>query len=771
MRRREWVWACVFYSLLACFWFFPLLRGDQIGQSYTNFSYVPFYASLPSERLPPRSMAQDAALTFYPWARVARAQLRDGSLPLWNRYEYGGTTLVGNFQSALFSPLNWPLLVIPLGFAFGVVALLKLFVAGLGAYALARGLDSGREGAFLAGIVYMLSAPLIAWVQWPNAAVFALFPWVLLGIWRVYRDVSPQAVAGLGLGVGLTVLAGHPESALLSLSAAAVFAATLAARSGRWLRVSALCVGGAVLGAAISAAATMPFLEALAASVTRSGFFHVTELPLERGLAFAMPQLFGDGELGPGEAQGLYGMAYLNEDIAIWFGLPALVLACTAARAWRRPAVLALAAVGMVALAAMFGIPPVSWLIEHVKPWSTTTLGARIGFVIALVGAVGAGLGFGDLAKRPLSLRGAIAVVAGVTVVFGAGYLLANGSGTLEAPPDVKRDAIRAGLLTLAGSGVLLLAVGRLPRAPVAVATAVLMMLSLGSLRDFNVFLPPKVAYPPEPPALKALNGQSGRVGVIPTGKTPKVPPPNVLSSYGLSTLEGYDFPLSRRWSYFQSLVLGFRSLRPEYAHATEMPTEQSLTGMRMFNTRFYLAAPGSKSPYDGFDVYYDGPDATIFHDRLALPRAFVVNSVREVPESQTIDEMLGGDIDFRREAIVPEGSGIEGATNRSARTARAVQVSGDRVRVTLGQGGSGWLVLADAYAPNWKAKVDDENVEVRPTNYAAMGVPVPRSARVVEFYLDRTSLWVGVAITVLALCVTIALAAWSKVAPLVSRR
>ena len=77
---------------------------------------------------------------------------------------------------------------------------------------------------------------------------------------------------------------------------------------------------------------------------------------------------------------------------------------------------------------------------------------------------------------------------------------------------------------------------------------------------------------------------------------------------------------------------------------------------MRMFNTRFYLAAPGTKPPFDGFDVYYDGPDATNFQDRLALPRAFVVNSVREVPESQTIDEMLGGDIDFRSEAIVPEG-------------------------------------------------------------------------------------------------------------------
>jgi hypothetical protein len=759
------VQACLFYLLLACFWFFPLLRGDQIGQSYNNFAYVPYHASSPPERLPARSMAPDAALAFYPWARVARAQLRDGDLPLWNPYEYGGTPLLGNFQSALASPLNWPLLVLPLGLAFGVVALLKLVVAALGAYALARALDSGREGAFLAGIVYMLCAPLIAWVQWPETAAFALFPWVLLTIWHVYRDVSPRSVAGLGLAVGLTVLAGHPESALLSLSAAAVFAVTLSARSGRWLKVSGACVGGALLGGAISAVATLPFLEALAASVTRSGFFHVTELPLERGLAFAMPQLFGDGELGVGETQGLYGMAYLNEDIAIWFGLPALVFACAAARLWKRPGVLALSAVAVFALAAMFGIPPVSWPFEHVKPWSTTTLGARVGFVVALAGAVAAGLGFGDLAKRPISIRGAIAVVAGIAVIFGVGYLLANRSGALEAPADVKSHAIRTGLVTLAGCGVLLFAVGRLPRTLVAIVAAVAVALSLGSLRDFNVFLPPDIAYPAEPAALKALHGEDGRVGVLPTGQLPKPPPPNLLSAYGLPTLEGYDFPLSRRWSYFQSQVLGFRSLRPEYAHATEMPTEQNLTGMRMFNTRFYLAAPGSEPPFDGFDVYYDGRDATIFRDRLALPRAYVVNSVIEVPEDDTINEILDGDIDFRREAIVPEGSGIEGSSDQPLRAARAVQVSGDHVRVTLGKGGSGWLVLADAYAPNWKAKVDDEDVEVRPTNYAAMGVPVGSSARVVQFYLDRTSFWVGAAITFIALCLTLVLAAWSDIA------
>ena len=742
--------------VLACLWFFPVLTGDQLGQSYTNFAYVPYYASLP-ESLPSRAVAPDAALTFHPWARVAKEQLRDGELPLWNPYVYGGTTFVGNFQSALFFPFTWVLFLLPLGYAWGVVALLKLVVAGLGGYALARELGCTRRGGLLAGTVYMLSAPVIAWMQWPVSSVAVLLPWLLLATSRVHRHESPAAVSGLALVTGLTILAGHPESALLSFSAATVFLAGLLAFSERRLRTLLLCAGGFALGLALSSVATVPFLEALAASVTQTGFFHVTELPVSRGLAFALPQLFGDGE------PTLYGVRYFNEDIAIYFGLPALVLSVAAAKAWLEPRALALGAVGLLALAAMFGVPPISWVFEHVKPWSTTTLGARVGFVSALVGALGAGLGFSALSKRPVSIRAAVAVVAAVTFVFGFGYLLAQHREVLAAPGDVRRDALLTGFLALLACGGLLLAVGRLPQwAAFALATGAV-LLSLNGLRDFNAFLPPDVAYPAEPAALQALRGKSGRVGVIPTTAHPTLVPPNVLSTYGLSTAEGYDFPLSRRWSFFQSEMLGFRSLRPEYAHATEPPTRQNLAALRQFNTRYYIAAPGAAAPFDEFDVFYSGPDATVFRDNRALPRAFVVDSVLPTPEAETLEALRRSDFDAHREAVVPEDARIPGAAGRTPRSTQVEQISGDHVRVSLGPGGGGWLVLADAYAPTWKAKVDGDDVDVEPTNYAAMGVPVPRSARTVDFYLDRTSFWVGAAISGVALILIVLLAAWSR--------
>ncbi len=93
-----------------------------------------------------------------------------------------------------------------------------------------------------------------------------------------------------------------------------------------------------------------------------------------------MPGLLGDGE------PDLYGRWPFG-----YFGLPALILALVAlSRYWHKPAARAIAAMAGVTLLAMYRVPPVSWLLEHVPPWSNVYWGPeRIYFVIALAGAVG----------------------------------------------------------------------------------------------------------------------------------------------------------------------------------------------------------------------------------------------------------------------------------------------------------------------------------------------------------------------------------------------
>ena len=284
--RHEHLAATAVLGLIACLWFWPLFKGDQLGQSFVLHQFAPWSGQVAPESLPQRAPLVDAAIAFHPWAVVAREQILSGQLPLWNPFEWGGTTLVGNMQSALFFPLSWLLVLLPFGYGWGVLAVAKVLVAGLGTYALSRALNAGRGGALVAGTIYMLSGPLMLWLQYPLGSVFALFPWLLLATTRLSRDVTPGSIAGVGVAVALTVLAGHPESALIAVSAVAAYLIALIAfdrrpppRTRRSLRVAAGWIAGGLLGAAIAAVALIPFIEALGPSVTwneRGGWFRET---------------------------------------------------------------------------------------------------------------------------------------------------------------------------------------------------------------------------------------------------------------------------------------------------------------------------------------------------------------------------------------------------------------------------------------------------------------------------------------------------------------
>lgn len=765
-RRREYVTATAALLVIACLWFWPLLAGRQLTQSYELFSRAPWLGSGQLREPPARGIFPDAERAFHPWTEVMRDQLRHGHLPLWNPYEYGGTTLIGNVQSALFFPLTWALLALPFGYGWGLVAVAKVLLAGLGAYALSRELRTSRGGALLAGTVYMLSGPMMAWLQWPLATVYAVFPWLLLATVRVGRGGGPRAATGVALAVALTIFAGHPESALIALSAAGSFVIALVALErglrGRRAHVLGWWALGALLGVVAASVVVVPFAEALQASVT--GDYHGErlhlKLPVSRSLAYVMPDLFGNGE------PHVYGASYF-QSVAAYFGLPALVLALVGLIRHRRaPAALALAVMAVLAAMAAYGIPPVTWVVQAVPPWSKTLFAERADFVIALAGAVGAGAGLTTLSRRPLGARQIAWLVGGSAVLIALGLGLSEWRHVLATPASAEWRAAwisAAGLVAAAG---LLALVGRVrPRLAVGLALAVA-ILSLIQFQNLNVWLPPGDAYPPRPPAVDVLRSQpeSFRVGVLRAPDAAEVMPPNTLALYGLEGVEGYDFPLSRDWSNFQTFALNFPGLMPESTIARAPPLPAALQAMRMVNVRYYLAGPDARRPYRSFETVYRGPGATVFRDPGAMPRAWVVARTRALPQIEALAELARGTLNPRREALVPPGTPAPPAkADDGFRPERVEAVAPDHVRVHLSPGSAGWLVLANAYSPTWKAEVDGEDAELRQTNFATMGVPVSHSARVVDFRLDRTGFWVGAALSVTSLLAIAGLALFGR--------
>src|SRR5579859_2481553 len=67
----------------------------------------------------------------YPWRWLAVSFEKSGEFPLWNPYNFAGTPLLANFQTAAFYPLNILLFIFPFSFGWSMLILLEQLLAGI----------------------------------------------------------------------------------------------------------------------------------------------------------------------------------------------------------------------------------------------------------------------------------------------------------------------------------------------------------------------------------------------------------------------------------------------------------------------------------------------------------------------------------------------------------------------------------------------------------------------------------------------------------------
>ena len=101
--------------------------------------------------------------------------------------------------------------MLPFWDSLAVMAALKLFVAALGAFLLARAFGMRFAGAFLCGLVFGFSLWSVTWVSWTTMSVWALLPWLCLLAELCVRRPGPLPFAGLATATGLQFLGGHPS--------------------------------------------------------------------------------------------------------------------------------------------------------------------------------------------------------------------------------------------------------------------------------------------------------------------------------------------------------------------------------------------------------------------------------------------------------------------------------------------------------------------------------------------------------------------------------
>jgi hypothetical protein len=665
----------------------------------------------------------DQADSFYPWQVFINRTLRDGDLPLWNPYSFGGTPFLSNGQNGVFYPPRFALsLVASPARVHDALVLTHVVAAALVMWLLLLYAGAGQAGAIVGGLAWALNSFMLAWVALEHITAVAVWlPLAVLLVDVAVRRRSWAAAIGLGGVLALLYLGGNALFVEACFVVVGVYGAALLARqlwSGRRGDWRTRAVDGArfatpwLVAAGLGAVAILPNLQLVSESardpLTYAELLQF-ELPRDKLRHFFEPP-------SPFEIDLYHANLFLGTPLALAVLVGAL----------RRRSRLATFARVLAVAALLFAVG---------------TVVTRIGYETLP--------GFDNF--KPL---GRILFL----FQFAAAILVAFG--------------IQA-VIRLAGSHGHRVGGGRaLPWLLVAGAA----VISFGQLADFADRV---VRHQPDERALlypeteltHFLERQPDPL-ILPTGSSFRG---STTMVFGLRSGGGYESLLPDRTTNLWRTVEGFD---PRQVAAAPLPTAYH-PGFDLPNLRYDRLAragvthlvtvpaaepdPPSQARKWGarLERVYAGSDGDVYAVPGALPRAYVVSRcvLARGPRDALVRFMARG-FNFRRSVVLEqadarrEGVRCADSAVEDAGSARILERELNSLRIEVDARRDAFLVVPESWEAGWRARVDGDEAPVLPANSALRAVPVRAGRHQVELRFEPAGYERGRAASALTLAV-----------------
>lgn len=203
----------------------------------------------------------------YPLAAYHRDCFWRGEVPLWNPLSSNGLPFLAQWNTLALYPGSLIYLLLPLPWSLNVFCLAHFFLAGMGAYFLARRWMCDGLAASVAGLAFAFNGLTLNCLMWPNnIAALAWMPWIVLLSEQACCAGGRKLVLAALVGA-MQMLSGAPEIIMITWTFAGVLILGHSMRcDGQWtfngrllLRLALIIV--LIIG--LAAAQLLPFLDLL----------------------------------------------------------------------------------------------------------------------------------------------------------------------------------------------------------------------------------------------------------------------------------------------------------------------------------------------------------------------------------------------------------------------------------------------------------------------------------------------------------------------------
>lgn len=286
------------------------------------------------------------SIQFIPWHWTALKDIQQGVFPLWNNLNGFGAPLAANYQSALFYPPTWLVLIAGwaggitwMAWAHGLLIVLHLIWAGWGMKSLTAYLGISPIPQLICGLSYEMCGYLTArggFMTMVQAASW--IPWVLLAASQLAAPIMQIPINGtkdlmksvilLSLAFSGQWLSGHAQLAwytLLFCCAWLFYGAVINGGAKQLMRIIWLTLAAGIIGFLVSSIQLVPTIEYFLQSQRSGAIDYQTALSYSfwpwRVITFLIPDFFGN----PGRGD-YWGYANYWED-AVYAGILPLFFA------------------------------------------------------------------------------------------------------------------------------------------------------------------------------------------------------------------------------------------------------------------------------------------------------------------------------------------------------------------------------------------------------------------------------------------------------------
>ncbi|MCL6518964.1 MAG: YfhO family protein [Armatimonadetes bacterium] len=729
------------------------------------------------------ALTWDSIAYFYPARKFLGESIKSGDIPFWNPYQMCGMPFLADPQTAVLYPPNLLFALLPADVAFGILAALHLFAAGVFTYIFLRGIGLSSMASMLGGITFMLGGFAVVWLELPNFLAVAIWLPLTLHFLRlalIHRSRIYAAVSGIM--IALSLIAGHPQIAFYCLLVSAMFLAYLAfvGRSETGIVCSlGLGIFAFAIGFALAAPQILPTTELAALSHRIGGGYKAyssTAMTPANLITLLLPDFYGN----PSKLDFDYWGVGEYADYCGYMGILPLLLAPLAFMCGgkRRQYAWFFGCLAVLGLLMAMGTAVNRIFYFGVPGFSRSGSPVRALFIYMFSLTILGALGFERLLnqKPEKANQTLIRILLIVISILLIGLLLLKLNFERIRSEFGAIDLLEISLpvtwlfppFFLGAFGLMVLLVsGKLNR---TFCGGLLVGLLIADLLVFGIKYNQTCVRPqiyPEGTLTNFLRGDLGLWRIMPLNSRwdlrtyPKaVLPPNSAMVYGLQDVQGYSALYPLKYKKLLDAAAGRDSSPREngnmvFAHNPTSPI-YDLLGVRWIISLAHLG--GKPLEMDGCYLYQnDG----------VLPRAFIVHKVEFVDDDECLRRIRRGEVDLRSTALGDSEFLLEALrpsllkADMASEDVKITKYRPNEVTVSVRTRAPGILILTDQFYPGWEALVDGEPKRVFEVDFCFRGVAIQAGKHEVVFSYRPKSfkrgLWLACCALVVLLGVSVA--------------